>query len=236
MNAPEGQYTFNYIVIEYRNSNTYVQRQMDLLLKDINAADAYYDDVVLGSTEFDDPDNGHFVHLRRVFDTLRKHNISIRPSKYFIAFPSATVLGRMVNNMGISTTLERLAAITRLEFPRTLKDLDHFIGATGFLRHNIPLYSILIAPLQRQKTALLKTYQRKGTRKSWSHAVQLFLPTDEEVAAFDAVKAALSQHTTLAFFRDSDPLCVDVDVSAVGIGAEIYHIDPVVIPKLVVTN
>ncbi|EAQ91761.1 hypothetical protein CHGG_03696 [Chaetomium globosum CBS 148.51] len=231
MNTPEGQYTFNCVVMGYRNSNAYVQRQMNLLLKHIDAADAYCDDVAIGSRKFD-TDDGHLAHLRRVFDALRRRNISIGPSKSFIAFPSATVLGRMVNSMGMSTTTERLSAITKLNFPATLKDLEYFIGATGWLRHNVPLYSILVEPLQRRKTALLKTRNRKGKRRSWSHAVQLLLPTSEELASFEAVKAALSRHTTLAFFRDADPFCIDVDVSALGIGAEVYHIEPAALQKV----
>lgn len=50
----------------------------------------------------------------------------------------------------------RLAAIKGLKFPQTLKDLDYFIGATGYLRHNVPLYSVLMAPLEARKAALLK--------------------------------------------------------------------------------
>ncbi|AEO62558.1 uncharacterized protein THITE_2042370, partial [Thermothielavioides terrestris NRRL 8126] len=108
--------------------------------------DIYYDDVVIGSYDFGTT-NGYLSYLRAIFEALYKCNIFIGPNKSFIAFPSAIVLGRMVNSIGISTIAERLVAITTLEFLYTLKDLKYFIGATGFIYYNILLYSILIALL-----------------------------------------------------------------------------------------
>ncbi|AEO66221.1 uncharacterized protein THITE_2044068, partial [Thermothielavioides terrestris NRRL 8126] len=94
--------------------------------------DVYCDDVIIGSCKFG-TSSGHLAYLYVVFEALRKYNISISPDKSFIAFPSATVLGQMVNSIGMSTIAERLVAITTLQFLYTLKDLEYFIGATGFI-------------------------------------------------------------------------------------------------------
>ncbi|AEO68313.1 uncharacterized protein THITE_2050467, partial [Thermothielavioides terrestris NRRL 8126] len=107
-------------------------RQIDLLLKDVDTVDAYCDNVVIGSYDFGIA-NGYLSYLRAIFEALYKRNISIGPNKSFIAFPSATVLSQIVNSIGMSTIAERLVAITVLEFLRTLKDLEYFIGATGFI-------------------------------------------------------------------------------------------------------
>ena len=42
----KGQYTFHCLVMGYKGSNAYVQRQMDILLESIDDADSYCDDIV----------------------------------------------------------------------------------------------------------------------------------------------------------------------------------------------
>jgi hypothetical protein len=145
--TPRGQYTFNCAVMGFKNSNAYVQRQMDLLLDEIPDAECYCDDIIIASDTLEE----HKKALRAVFTKLRERNISIGPSKSYVAFPSATVLGRYVDSFSISSDEDRLAAISKLTFPENLKDLDHFIGATGYLRNHVPMYGVLINPLQEQK-------------------------------------------------------------------------------------
>jgi len=156
-----GQFTFNCLVMGYKNSNAYVQRQMDTLLHHITAADCYCDDICVSSSSFDH----HYRDLYDVLSLLRAKNISIGPSKTFVGFPNAVVLGRMVDSFGLSTTKERLAAIAKIQFPLSLKDLETFIGLAGYLRHNVPRYAQLLEPLEDRKTSLLRINPRKGTTK-----------------------------------------------------------------------
>ncbi|KAI0853666.1 hypothetical protein F5Y00DRAFT_269093 [Daldinia vernicosa] len=39
----KGQYTFHCLVMGYKNSNAYVQRQMDILFEDVDSVDCYLD-------------------------------------------------------------------------------------------------------------------------------------------------------------------------------------------------
>lgn len=62
---------------------------------------------------------------------------------------NVVVMGYRNSNAHVQRQMDNLFRhIANLQFPKTLKDLEYFIGATGFLRHNVPLYSILIAPLK----------------------------------------------------------------------------------------
>jgi len=108
----------------FRNMPAYVQRQMDIILDGLQFSKAYIDDIVIASRTFED----HMTHLRQTFARLVEYNIAIKGKTCFIGYPSATVLGRRVDSFGLSTTEEKLAAIEKLSFPRTAKDLETYLG------------------------------------------------------------------------------------------------------------
>ncbi|RYC55019.1 hypothetical protein CHU98_g11190 [Xylaria longipes] len=221
----EGQYTFNCLVMGYKNSNAYVQRQMDTMLQPVKSADCYCDDICVASKEFQE----HYRDLYEVLSILRARNISIGPSKTFVGFPDVVVLGRLVDSFGLSTTKERLDALAKLTFPTTLKDLETFLGLTGYMRSNVPRYAEIAEPLERRKTAMLRANPRKKSgskaqRKRWAFGVPIDTPTEAERLAFEDLRRALTQHTLLHFFSPEHKLCIDFDVSCKGIGVSVYHI------------
>ncbi|KAJ2992809.1 hypothetical protein NUW58_g2043 [Xylaria curta] len=233
----KGQFTFTCAVMGYKNSNAYVQRQMDYLLQD-TAARSYCDDIVIASSTLEE----HVRHLREVFTVFRDRNISIGPSKSYIAFPGTVVLGRIVDSFGMTTTAEKLEAIRRLKFPETLRDLEIFIGFTTWLRNSVPGYGIIVKPLQDRKTELLKR-GRTGTgnngqqlrgrnRKTWATSVAFAYPTKKERDAFTQIKESLLTNISLAFCSPVRQLFADFDASAEGIGIEVYHVKEEVIPKM----
>ncbi|KAF1992647.1 hypothetical protein K402DRAFT_320871, partial [Aulographum hederae CBS 113979] len=60
-------------------------------------------------------------------------NVSLEPKKAFLGYPTATLLGQRVNAFGLSSPKERIHAVLAIKQPRTCKDLEHYIGLTGFL-------------------------------------------------------------------------------------------------------
>lgn len=73
-----------------------------------------------------------------------QYNISIGPTKSFVGYPVNTVLGKIVDSLGVTTTEEKFAAVRNLEFLQNLKALEHFLGFAGSLRHNVPRYAMII--------------------------------------------------------------------------------------------
>ncbi|RYC62820.1 hypothetical protein CHU98_g3380 [Xylaria longipes] len=226
----QGQFTFTCAVMGYMNSNAYVQRQMDFFLHDTTAR-AYCDDIVVASSTLQD----HVQDLRKVFTIFRDRNISMGPSKSYIAFPNTVVLGRLVNSLGMTTTEEKLEAIQRLKFPQTLRDLEVFIGLTTWLRNSVPRYGILVKPLQDRKTNLKRARsgsQSKTARKNWTTTVEFTHPTEAKAQAFTQIKNSLLDNISLAFCSPVRQLFADFDSSADGIGIEVYHVREDVIPRL----
>lgn len=123
-----GQESFNVAVMSYKNSPTYVQRQIDRLLRSHRQfSRAYVDDIVI----FSHTAKEYAKHLHEVFDVLDENNVSIKPSKAFIEYPIVSLLEQKVNSLGLATTKEKLRAISLLQFPKTLRQLETFLRLTN---------------------------------------------------------------------------------------------------------
>jgi len=51
---------------------------------------------------------------------------------------------------------EKMKAMQRIRFPKTLKELETYLGMTGALRHFVQGYSWKVEPLQERKNATSK--------------------------------------------------------------------------------
>lgn len=158
-----GSEYFKVAVIGFKNSPPFVQRKMDSLLREFRAlCRTYVDDTVIFSATLED----HLRHPHAVFGRFQQLGITLKPAKAFIGFPSVTLLGQQVDEMGLSTDKDRIAAIRDLKFPATLQDLEHYLGLVGWLRQYIPYYAQCSAPLKERKTRLLKDSPKKRACKA----------------------------------------------------------------------
>jgi len=60
-----------------------------------------------------------------------RYNIIIKGKKYFISYLLATILRKKVNSFSLSITKEKLKAIIKLAFPKTVKELETYLGIAG---------------------------------------------------------------------------------------------------------
>ena len=149
-----GQKQYNVALIGYKGSPPYVQRQTNNLLRPYKAfSRAYINDIIAFSKTL----SGHLTHLRTLFGLFRERRININPKKTFLGYPSITLLGQRVNSLGISTSKDKLAAIKALNFPRSLRDIETFLGLIGWLRASIPRYAQRAHALQLRKIELTTT-------------------------------------------------------------------------------
>ncbi len=223
-----GQEHFNVAVMGYRNSPPYVQRQMDRILRPYrDFARGYVDDIVVYSRTLED----HLHHLSQVFALFQGLGISLEPTKSYLGYPSVTLLGQRVDGLGLSTAEEKIRAIANLKFPLTLKELETYLGLTGWLREKVPYYAQITEPLQNRKTNLSRTVSTKGNvRKHQASQTSLEEPTAQEKRAFETLQAIYMAATFLHHFDPSRRLYIDVDSSKrYGFGAVVYHVegDPV---------
>ena len=207
----------------YKNSAAYVQRQIDRVLRaQCKFAKVYIDDIVIFSHTLEE----HLQHLQEVFNVLRTNNISVKPSKAFVGYLSARLLGQKVDSLGLATSEDKLAAIAKLKFLTTLRQLETYLRLTGWLREYVEHYAKKSEPLQARKTALLKGAPIAGTaRKAYAGKTKVLNPTDDERNAYKALQHALSKRRYLIHYNSARELFADIDASKeTGMGGMIYHV------------
>ena len=219
-----GQEQFNVAVMGFKNSPAYVQRKIDTILRIYKAfAKAYVDDIVVFSRTLEE----HVSHLRQVFQLLDSYGIRLSPKKSYLGYPTVALLGQKVDAFGLTIAADKLAAIANLKYPHTLKDLEIYLGFTGWLRNYIAWYAQKSEPLQRRKTLLLReSPSSKGRqRKVYSARTQLAAATTAELESYRQLQEAFRKATLLVHHDPTRPLYIDVDASKRrGIGVVIYHL------------
>ncbi|KAH5621114.1 hypothetical protein HBI23_240920 [Parastagonospora nodorum] len=223
INSHWGQEILNVAGMGFRNSVQHVQRQGDLILKDMrHFARAYVDDFVVFSNTWEE----HLQHLRMFLKRLDQYRFSLSPKKAFIGYPTIELLGQRVDAFGLSSTEERIAAMRNLAFPRTAADLETYIGAISFLRDKTPYLTQLARPLEELKTELLREAPKKRghARKKYAMDVQIReVPALRE--AFEDVQSLWNNTIKTFHAVRGRPLYLDVDSSkAYGMGAMLYHV------------
>lgn len=194
----------------YKNAPPYAQRLIDGILRPSCAfAKAFIDDIVIFSRTLDE----HLGHLRRVLTDLQDRNLTISGKKTFVGFLSLTLLGQKVDGLGLTTADDKIAAIKSLSFPSTLKDLETYLGMTGWQRHYIEYYAQLVEPLQKRKVEGLKNAPLGGySRQNFTSNTRIE-PTPELLDAFEAVQKAFADPKRLIHYDRKRRLYLFVDVS-----------------------
>ena len=103
---------------------------MDTMLRlHRNYTKRYIDDVVVFSITLED----YPKYLEEIFQLFNRLNIALKSTKSYLAYLLITLLGQQVDALGLSTTEEKIAATIQLKFSETLKNLETYLGLTGWL-------------------------------------------------------------------------------------------------------
>ena len=140
--------------------------------------------------------------LRQVLDRLREVGLKAKPSKCVLFQRQIQFLGHQVSEFGIEPQTEKIEAIKNWPQPHCLRDVRAFFGLASYYRRFVKNFASIAAPLSR--------LTKKQVHFEWSEEAQ---------TAFDTLKQALIDATTLAFPHPELPCILDTDASDVAIGA-----------------
>ena len=110
--------------------------------------------------------------------------------------------GNILTDNGIKPDPTKVESIKNWPIPKTVKDLQSFLGAVNFLGKFIQGLSSLRSSLQ----GLIK----KDAEYIW---------TGTHTNAFNNIKEAICQETLLAYYDKDRPVFIEVDASGQGLGA-----------------
>ena len=145
--------------------------------------------------------------LRQVLDRLREVGLKVKPSKCVLFQKEIKFLGHLVSEHGIEPVPDKLEIIKNWPTPHCLRDVRAFFGLASYYRRFVKGFATIAEPLTR--------LTKKQVRFVW---------TEEAQQAFDALKKALMDATTLAFPYPDRPCTLDTDASDVAIGAVLSQV------------
>ena len=201
----EGHFEYTRMTFGLRNAPATFQRLMDKILRPFpKFAQAYLDDVIIFSDTFEE----HLEHIKLVIDAVHAEGFLFRLSKCFFAMPEVEYLGHYIGRHGVRMNKKKLMEISSFPKPTTVKQVQSFIGLTGYYRKFIRNYSAIAAPL----TELTK----KQAPWQW---------TEKEQSAFNQLLKAFEDDVVLHHPNYEKQFFIDTDASDLGIGAVLTQFD-----------
>ena len=142
---------FNVVVMRYKNSSTYVQRQINRFLRKFRKfVRVYVNDIVI----FFHIKTKHETHFREIFFVLMKNNIFIKAIKTFLNYSSVSLLNQKMNFLRLTIVENKLKIIFKLRFSRIFRQLKFYMNFINWLRDYVYFYVDIFASLQQRKIEL----------------------------------------------------------------------------------
>lgn len=174
---------------------------------------AYMDDLIIpGRSEIE-----CLTNLKKVLQLSAEYGLEINWKKCQFLTTKVEYLGTIIENGKMTPSEDKIMAVKKMKNPTNIKQLQRFLGLTGYFRKYIENYALIAKPL----TNLL----RKNND---------FNLGSEEIKAIDELKLRLSNKPVLDLFQSEKETELHTDASKDGLAAilqqrncEDLHLHPV---------
>ena len=187
-----------------KNSPATFQRLINRLIADIDGCEAYIDDVIIYSNDWET----HIEIMRKFFQQLSEANLTINLVKSEFGCGHVTYLGDIVRQGKVKPITAKIEAICAFPQPSTKKQIMRFLVMAGYYRKFCLNFSTVTEPL----TALLQ----KSVKFEWTARCQ---------SAFERLKVLFQSSPVLAAPEFSHPFKLAVDASDLAAAAVLLQTD-----------
>jgi hypothetical protein len=120
--TPYGTYAYKTMSFGLKNAGATYQRAIQMCFADQlhQNVEAYVDDMVIKTRNSDNL----IADLEEMFNSLRRFRWKLNPTKCIFGVPSGKLLGFIVSNQGIKANPVKIMAITDMEAPAIIKDVQ----------------------------------------------------------------------------------------------------------------
>ena len=200
---------FEYLVLPFGlcNAPATFQRYMNESLQDyidIFVA-VYLDDILVYSVNKEE----HVIQVRTVLQRMRDRKLYANIDKCEFHTTSTSWLGFVITPEGVTMETGKVSAILGWPNPKSVKDIQSFLGFANFYRRFIAEYSKIATPLTR--------LTRKDVKFEWG---------EDSNKAFNALKHAFTTAPILSHFDPSHETIVETDASDYAIAAILSQTHP----------
>ncbi|KAH9133773.1 hypothetical protein AeRB84_020220 [Aphanomyces euteiches] len=159
--------------------------------------------------------------LREFFGLVDRYGFKLSPSKTVLFTSEVKWCGCILSGEGVRQDPARIEQLCAIPYPTNAGDLQQFICAVNWIRESITEYAMTVEPLQQ---ALNKALEGKAKKKRIASGIKIEL-TQEEKAAFDAVKSKMRTAVDLSHPRADATLCLFTDASDQGWSIIVTQVD-----------
>ncbi|KAB5589112.1 Retrotransposable element Tf2 [Ceratobasidium theobromae] len=196
----EGLYEYKVMPFGLKNGPATFQRFMNKLFEDLLDiyVVVYLDNILIFSKTREE----HTEHLREVLEQLRGAHLFCKETKCHFFVEEVVYIGIVISPEGVSMEKDKIRAIQEWSKPKTVKEVQSFLGFANFYRRFVNNFSLLVKPLTR--------LTQKEEKWKWE---------EEEETAFRKIKEAISQDPVLRHPDEKKPYFLETDASGVAMGA-----------------
>ncbi len=140
-----GLWQFKVMPFGLRNAPATFQRLMYDVLGDAawKYAMAYLYDIIIYSDTIEE----HLAHTKDVLDGLAKAGLTVHPEKMQLCVTEITFLGHILSPGVLRPDPDKIRAVTEFPAPRNVKQVQQFLGLTGYYQRLVPSFSMVAKPL-----------------------------------------------------------------------------------------
>ncbi|SPC65346.1 uncharacterized protein UHOD_11060 [Ustilago sp. UG-2017b] len=198
-----GLFQYNVMPFGLTNAPASFQHLMNDTFKDMldRSLIIYLDDLLIYSSTL----KQHQGHVSAVLARLRQAGLYAKAEKCQFSTSQTEFLGFVVSDQGVSMDPSKTEVITNWPVPKSVHDVQVFLGFCNFYRKFIPQYSRTAYPL----TQLLRK-EAQSAPFAWNNEAQ---------HAFEQLRSAFGTDTILHHFDPTRPIIVETDASDFAVAA-----------------
>lgn len=186
------------------------QKIMEKMLIKCEGTINFIDDILIwGSNEAE-----HDLRLSKVMDVLKHNNVLLNNEKCIYKAQTIQFLGHELKPEGVKPLPKYMNSITEFRMPKTIEELQSFLGLVNYINKWIPNLATITEPLKqilRQKLG-----KKANIEDHWKK---------DQNEAFGKLKEMLFKIPTLGYYDVKDKTQVIADASPVGLGAVLVQTD-----------